>query len=66
MWLQGDHLPGESDLKEEGHSSVKGAGGARDTVIPIGEADVEWHRRAGGWRGGRGGSLMLRVDKGFR
>lgn len=46
MRLQGDHLPGKSDLKEEGHS-VKGAGGARDTVIPIGEADVEWHRRAG-------------------
>lgn len=44
--LQGDHLPGKSDLEEEGHS-VKGAGGARDAVIPIGEADVEWHRRAG-------------------
>lgn len=46
VWLQGDHLPGETDLEEEGHS-VEGAAGARDTVIPIGEPDTEWHRRAG-------------------
>lgn len=44
--LQGHHLPGKSDLKEEG-DPVKGACGTRNAVIPIGEADAERHRRTG-------------------